>query len=87
MFAGPDLAGPGLAARAEFYAPVARLIDEGRAQGEIPAGLAAEGLAEAIFALFTWAIRAALFRQRTAAEVVAGVWPQVVQILGLAPEG
>lgn len=53
MFAGPDLAAPGLASRAEFYAPVARLIDEGRARGEIPAGLAAEGLADAIFTLFT----------------------------------
>ncbi len=70
-------------ARAEFYAPVARLIDEGRARGEFPPGLAAETLAESIFALFTWAIRDALFREQTPEALVEGLWPQVLQILGL----
>lgn len=70
-------------ARAAFHAPVARLIDEGRARGEIPPGLDPLPLAEAIFALFTWAIREALYRARSPEDAVAELWPKVLRLLGV----
>jgi AcrR family transcriptional regulator len=69
--------------RRVFVALVERLVREGRDSGEIPPGASPRVVGEAIFAIYTWGLREAVFNDLDAAAAVDGLWPQVQALLRL----
>jgi AcrR family transcriptional regulator len=69
--------------RQAFKAHVARVIDEGRAGGELPPGAPSREISTALFAIYTWGMREAIFSRLGPGEAVARLWPQICALIGL----
>ncbi len=74
--------------RALFTDALAGLIDQGRDSGRLRNTVASADVAEALFAIYTWGMRRALFEDRSPQEAIAALWPQVLAVLGICdPDG
>jgi AcrR family transcriptional regulator len=73
--------------RALFTDALAGLIEQGRQTGRLPNTVASAEVAEALFAIYTWGMRRALFEKMTPQDAIAALWPQVVAVLGIRPTG
>ncbi|MDP5307476.1 TetR/AcrR family transcriptional regulator [Paracoccus spongiarum] len=72
------------ATRAIFKGLVADLVAEAQHSGEIAATLAPARLADAIFGLYTWRTRDAVFSRRAPEEALDLLWPQIESLLQAA---
>ncbi|WP_161556136.1 TetR/AcrR family transcriptional regulator [Mangrovicoccus ximenensis] len=69
-----------------FGTAVLRLVEEGRASGELPPGWDAEVLRGGGFAIYHYALRRALLHGKSAEETLDEAWPQLLALFGLPPQ-
>ncbi|PZX11316.1 TetR family transcriptional regulator [Palleronia aestuarii] len=74
------------ASRDAFRAHLIALIDEARASGHIPETHSADMQARAMFALYTWGMREAVFRSLQPDAAIERLWPFVEAQLGVQPK-
>ena len=73
--------------RALFTDALAGLIEQGRQAARLRNTVASAEVAEALFAIYTWGMRRALFEDLSPQDAIAALWPQVVAVLGIRPAG
>jgi len=69
--------------RALFTDALAGLIEQGRQAGRLRHTVASAEVAEALFAIYNWGMRRAVFEEMTPQNAIATLWPQVVAVLGI----
>lgn len=74
------------AERDAFFAILADVIARARRSGLAQGHVAPADVAEAIFAIYTWGIRQALFLAIAPDAAIARIWPQIQAAAGLPPE-
>lgn len=69
-----------------FTAQVAGLVQRARDEGLATGNIAPADVAEAVFAIYTWGMRRALFDALLPADAISRLWPQVAAVAGFAPD-
>lgn len=70
-------------ARNGFLTSLETLIEQGRGEGAVLAGAEAPILREAVFGLYTWSLRTAVFTDLSPEATVEYLWPQLTALLSL----
>src|SRR6056297_2774987 len=71
-----------VADRARFKQMIARLVEQGQAEGEIARDVVPDDAARAIFAVYTWGMRGVVFDGKTPEECHAQIMNQLAALLG-----
>lgn len=69
--------------RAVFTSAMADLVARARISGEATGEVAPADVAEAIFAIYTWGMRSALFEELEPVGAIDAIWPQICAVLGV----
>lgn len=80
---GREMEDENKAVRSRFTVALAGLVEEMRAIGHAKGWVAPADVAEAIWAIYTWGIRQAVFDDLSAEATIDRIWPQVAAVTGL----
>lgn len=68
--------------RRRFKSLIADLVQEASSSGDVGDEISSETAAAAIFAIYTWGLRTAIFQSQTVEQCHAEIWSQVKLVLG-----